>query len=659
MNRIGVYLCDCGPNIAGAVDMDSLAAYCRTLPDVVFARRHAVLCAPENRCRMADDIAADGLTHVVVAACSPKEHERTFREVLREGGLNPYLLRMVPVREQCAWVTPDRRAAAEKAKILIRAAVQRAAFSTALSEGRISCCADLLVAGAGISGISAALAAAGKDRRVYLIETLPCIGGRSARFETLFPGGECAACLLEPLLDAVLHHDRITVLTRSEIESVLGFMGNFLVLIRRKAGYVMPDPCLGCGACAEACPVSVPDAFNEGLNCRKAVYIPYPGALPNVAGIDPDTCLHFSGESCSVCAEACPFGAIDLEQRDCIEEIRVGGILLATGCDTADIGLLSNCGGGRLTDVYSLMEFERLASSTGPTEGRLVQKNGAVPLQIALVACPGSLLPDFPLSCSAVCGRYMDQFAMLAMEKLPEAAVQIFLPEGCLAGAVVRTQTGAASERVRICRMAAPGRIDLYQAVSGIGIRWQDAMAQPQESVCDMAVLAPLLTGAAGAAHLSRCLDVPIDAGGFFQPSHPVTAPVSTLREGIWIAGCARGPCSMPDAVSQGQAAAGLMMSRLIPGETLPLPARVSEIDPALCSGCRVCLSVCPFGAIGVEDSHALVREALCRGCGACAAACPCGAITARDFTDRQLIEEIAGLLQEPETDSKPSPVRN
>jgi heterodisulfide reductase subunit A len=645
MFRIGVFICACGPNIRDTVDMDSLLTYVRTLPGVVFTGNHESLCSTEGQERITREIASNALTHVVIAGCSPKEHERTFQGVLQRAGHNPFLLQVAAIREQCAWVTPERADATEKAKDLIRAAVHRVVFSIALTEGEIPCCADMMIVGAGICGISAARAAAQEDRRVYLVESAPCIGGKAARFETVFPGGECAACMLDPLMDEVLHHDRITVMTLSQITGVRGFLGNFQVQIRRQAGFVSPDVCLGCGVCVETCPEEAPNAYNENLDTRKAIYIPYPGALPHIASIDSTLCLHFSVGNCTACRDICPFGAIDFEQTDILEEIHIGGILLATGFELSDITVLQRYGVGTVPHVYTSMEFERLVSATGPTEGNIVLKNGTLPRHIALILCAGSRTAAFKAYCSSVCCRYMLKFAELMVQKLPDVSVHVYFSDWCLPGKDGQTLLTALQNRIQFHRMAAPDSIEIYPQDNAVGIRWKDSRHQIQEDICDMAVLAPALIGSDRADFLSECLEIPVDAHGFFVPDHPVTAPISTQREGVWIAGCAQGPCSMGDAVAQGQAAAGLMLSRLIPGKPIRLPACVSEVDPDRCSGCGVCLNVCPYGAISLSPSHAAICAALCRGCGSCAAACPANAIIAGQFTDQELTAEIRGLL--------------
>ncbi|MFH1351045.1 MAG: FAD-dependent oxidoreductase [Pseudomonadota bacterium] len=347
MERIGVYICECGPNIKDAIDLDTVMAFARGLEDVFLVKRHGVLCSHECKTIIANDIQGQGLNRVVIAACSPKEHENTFKAVLQQAGLNPYLMQMANIREQCAWVVRDKKVATQKAKEIIRAAVDRVKYHESLTVKEVECQPHVLVVGAGIAGIAAALTLARKDRRVYLIEKSPCIGGKVTRYEDLFPTMECAPCLVDPRLDEVLHNPNIDVLTLSEVREVLGFYGNFVVKVNGRARFVDVESCVGCGACVEVCPVTVKNEFNEGLDERKAIYIPYAGALPNVAAIDGDHCLRWQGRGCTACQEACPFGSIHYDDRDQVQELKAGAIVLSTGFDLFDPKRPRNTGTGK------------------------------------------------------------------------------------------------------------------------------------------------------------------------------------------------------------------------------------------------------------------------------------------------------------------------
>ncbi len=656
-HRIGVFICECGPNIRDAIDITALTEFCKSLPEVVIARKSGLLCSAAEQELLRQDIVSLSLTHVVIAGCSPKEHEPTFQHVLDTAGLNPFLLQIANIREHCAWVTPDKTQATEKAKIQIQAAVRRVRLNTPLSTREISCNPHILVIGAGVSGMTAAMAAADAHRRVYLIEKAPCIGGRVSRFETVFPGGECATCMLDPLMDAVLHHEYITLYTQSELVDVKGFYGNFTVRVRRHPRYVSPDACIGCAACCDVCPVTVPDEFNEGLDTRNAIYIPYPGALPHIASIDAQHCLHLSGDDCSACGNACAFGAIDMDMAEHVEEFAVGGIILSTGCDLLDISPIDRYGYGNIPNVYTAMEFERIVSSTGPTGGRLLLKNGEAPRYLALIHCAGSRTSTAKPYCSSICCRYLLKFARMASEKLPDIFILILFSDWCLPEKNAQKLLASVLElpHVQCQRLATPDSLEIFQKNDAMGIRWQDIHHKVQQAPCDMAVLAPALTGSADAFRLSDCLNVPVDSDGFFSKAHPMVSPVSTSQKGIWMSGSACSPCTVPEAVAQGLAAAGIALSGLSPERTLQLPACISEVDSAMCSGCGICLGVCPHQAIILQESCAVVQDALCQGCGSCAAACPSSAITARHFTDGQIEAEISGLL---DTSAEISPDR-
>jgi heterodisulfide reductase subunit A len=649
MERVGVFICECGPNIKDAMDLEQVVTFARELQGVVLAKPVKLLCSAEGKELLAEDIREHKLSRVVIAACSPKEHELTFRQVLEHAGLNPYLLQIANIREQCAWVIKDKTLATRKAMVTIAGAVQRVGLHEPLNTRQIDCQADVLVVGAGIAGISAALALAQKKRKVYLIEKSPCIGGKVARYEEVFPNLECASCMLDPKLDEVLHNDRIELLTFSEVQEILGSYGNFIVKVSKKARGVDAGACIGCGACFEACPVKVANEYNEGLDERRAIYTPYAGSLPNVAVVDKEHCLRFQGQECDACQKACPFGAINFGETDQELNINVGAVVLATGFDLFDLEKAPRYGYGKIENVNTALEFERMLSSTGPTGGRIVCKNGQPPKKIALVHCAGSRTEKYHEHCSGVCCMYSLKFAHMAAQKLPHVNIVELYSDLCLPGKEgQRFFHGIRRERTHLLRVKDPDSVEIRASGNEIAIHYTDVSGVHQKVSADMVVVAPAMEGSRDHVKLSRAADIPVDRDGFFTEEHTKLAPVSTTREGIFIAGCAQGPKDIQSTVAQGQAAAGAILSRLIPGEKLTLETMTSVVDEERCSGCKTCLDLCSYKAITYDEEgkHVTVNDALCRGCGVCAAACPSGNITARHFTDQQIYMELAGLLR-------------
>jgi heterodisulfide reductase subunit A len=633
------------------MDLDEVVRFAQGLDHVVLTKAFGLLCAVEGQELIAKDILEHNLTRVVIAACSPKEHEKTFRQCLEKAGLNPFLLQIANIREQCAWVVKDKALATDKAKATIHAAVRRVVHHEPLEIKEIECQPHVLVVGAGMAGISAALTLAQKNRKVYLVEKLPCLGGKVARYEDVFPSLECASCILDPILDEVLHNEYIEILTWSEVQEVLGFYGNFLVKVNKKARFVDTETCIGCGACVETCPVKVANEYNEGLDERKAIYIPYAGALPNVAVIDQEHCLRWQGEACNACQEACPFGAIIYEETDQVRQLRVGAIVLATGFDLFDPARASQYGYGKIDNVYTSLEFERLVNSTGPTEGKIQLRNGQVPEKIALVHCVGSRTSQFHEHCSVVCCMYLIKFAHQVNGKLPGALITGFYSDLCLPGKEAQGFFNKISREANIAlmHMKHPDSIEMTKEDEKTVIRFTDIQGQSQAVIPDMVVLAPAMEGARDAETVAKLFDISQGKGGFFAEESTTLAPVSTAMEGIFIAGCAQGPKDIQSSVAQGQAAAGRILSRLIPGEKLALEPVSAEVNKDFCCGCKLCVSLCAYKAITYDDvkNNVAVNKVLCRGCGVCAAACPSGAIQASHFTDGELCEEIRGLLRQ------------
>ncbi len=648
--RIGVYICECGPNIKDAMDIDEVVKFAQGLENVVLAKPFGLLCSEEGKAVISSEIKRQNLTRVVFAACSPKEHEITFKGILRNAGLNPFLLQVANIREHCAWVIKDKSLATDKAKAMIKAAVARVVHHEPLETKEIECRPDVLVVGAGMAGISAALTLAQRNREVYLVEKLPCIGGKVALYEDVFPTLECASCVLDPVADEILHHEQIKILTYSEVEEVLGFYGNFVVKVNKRARFVDAATCIGCEACFDVCPVKVRNEYNEGLDERRAIYIPYAGALPNVAVIDKEHCLRWQGEACTACQEACAFGCINYEETDQVEELKVGAIVLATGFDIFDPRHAPQYGYGKIENVYTSLEFERLVNPTGPTEGKIELKNGQTPEKIALVHCVGSRTSNFNEHCSGVCCMYLLKFAHQAARKLPGVSITQLYSDLCLPGKESQRFFGRVSGEngPEFLHMKEPDSIEIAEEDGKILIEYVDVHGRSDTVTSDMVVLAPAIEGARDARGLAHVFDISQGEGGFFVEENPSIAPVSTVRDGVFIAGCAQGPKDIQSSVADGQAAAGRILSRLIPGEKLVLEAITAEVDTSLCSGCKICIALCPYKAITYDETgkHVTINEIICRGCGVCPAGCPSGAIKANHFTDAQISAEIQALAE-------------
>ena len=455
---VGIYLCSCGTNISETIDIDELSRFSSSLDTVAYVKSNDLLCSEEGKQFIAEDIIRQKPDRVVIVACTPKEHEKTFRNVLQKAGLNPYLFQMVNIREQVAWVTADKTVATEKAKAYVRAAVRRVALQEPFEKKEIDCNTDVLVIGAGPAGIEAALVLARAGRKVTLVEKNSFIGGRVARYEDVFPKLECASCMLEPKMDDVLHNENIELLTGSEVQEVLGFLGNFVVKIHKKASFVDKEKCIGCAACFEQCPVKTKNEFDYNLSERKAIHVPYTGALPNVPVIDTKTCRRFEGRTelyrealeaglitqeefdtfkgydCQICKQACAFDAINYEDMDTVIERNVGGIVVATGFDLFDTSVLPQYGYGRLPEVYTSLEFERILAQTGPTAGKLLMKNGEEPESLAIIHCIGSRDKDYKDYCSGVCCLYALKFAHMIRKHSPSVKVFDIYADWCVPG---------------------------------------------------------------------------------------------------------------------------------------------------------------------------------------------------------------------------------
>ena len=652
--RIGVYVCHCGTNIAATINVKEVAEYAATLPNVVVSRDNKYTCSDPGQELIQKDIKEHNLNRIIVASCSPLLHERTFRNATEKGGLNPFYLQMINIREHASWVHEDKEAATEKAKDLVRAAVKRVPFHKALEVKKVPIKPTVMVVGGGIAGIHAALTLANAGKHVYLVEKEPTIGGHMAKFDKTFPTLDCAACILTPKMSSVKSHRNITLLTYSEVVNVEGYVGNYKVKVKRKPRYVKEKECVGCSACIEACVYKepkFPDEFNVSMGKRKPIYIPFPQATPLVALIDPETCLNLKTGKCkSPCAKACDRNAIDFEQKEEIQEIEVGAIILSTGFKTFDAEKVAYFGYGRYPNVYTALEIERLVNASGPTNGEIVMRDNKHPKSVGIIHCVGSRDANANKWCSRVCCMYSLKLAHLIKEHTGAEVFNFYIDMRTPGKGFEEFYQKLLNEGVHCIRGKVGEVTDWAIDPSEEGklvIRVEDTLiGRVRRIPVDMVVLATGLEPNADAQDVRRMFNISCSTEGFFLERHPKLAPVSTFTDGIYIAGCCQGPKDIPDTVAQAGAAAAEALALIDAGE-MELEPNTSFIVEEECSGCKSCIPLCPYKAISyLEDKKkAYINEALCKGCGVCVAACPSGSIKQNLFEDDEIFSEIEGVL--------------
>jgi heterodisulfide reductase subunit A len=652
--RIGIYICDCGSNIAGKVDVPAVVEFAGTLPNVAVAREYKYMCSDPGQELIQKDIKEMGLDRVVVAACSPTMHEPTFRKAVADAGLNQFLFQMANIREHDSWVTEDPVAATEKAKHIVEAAAHRVVFQEALEPIEVPMHSDVLVVGGGIAGIEAALKLADSGHKVYLVERDPSIGGHMAQFDKTFPTLDCSACILTPKMSAVGKHPNIELMAYSEVTEVDGYVGNFKVKVKRKNRYVDIEKCTGCGLCTEACVVGkVPNEFNEGLDKRHAAYIPFPQAVPLRATIDPEKCLYLTRGKCKqTCLEACGPDAISFDLEESTTEIEVGAIIMATGFEMFESEKQTRYGYGKLEDVITSLEFERISNASGPTGGHILCKSGEKPRSVAILHCVGSRDENFNEHCSRVCCMYSLKFSHLIKEHLPETEVyQCYIDMRCFGKGYEEFYKRLMNEGVVFIRGRAAEVTAARGAVADeegrLVVTVEDTLLGVVRHVpVDMVILSSALESQRDAKAQAQLFGFGCSYSGFFIERHPKLEPVSTVTDGIFIAGCCQGPKDIPDTVAQaGAAAAGALA--LVDNRTVKIEPTISYIDPEKCSGCRICISLCPHNAIvrDEEKGVAKVIDAACKGCGVCVSACGSNVPQQRGFLDDQIFAEIEGAL--------------
>ena len=662
MERIGVFVCHCGTNIAGTVDVAKVAEELGKVNGVVYSTHYTYMCSSAGQKMIEDKIHELNLTGVVLCSCSPRMHEATFRKAAEKAGLNPYMVEIANIREHCSWIHKDMQEATEKAVILARAAIAKVNLNAPLQPGESRVTKRALIIGGGIAGIQTALDIADAGYEVDIVEKTPSIGGRMSQLDKTFPTLDCSACILTPKMVEAAAHEKINIYTYSEVEKVAGFVGDFTVDIRKKARSVNMDKCTGCGVCQEKCPSKKTlNEFNRGLNTRTAIYTPFAQAIPNVPVIDTASCIKMKTGKCGICEKFCQAGAIDYTQTDEIVTEQYGAIVVATGFDTIKLDKYGEYAYNESKDVITSLELERIMNAAGPTGGHLERlSDGKAPKEIVFIQCVGSRCADSRGKpyCSKICCMYTAKHAMLCREKYPDTGVYVFYIDVRTPGKNFDEFYRRAVEEYGVHYIK--GMVGKVSPEGGkLHVQASDLLANEQLHIdADLVVLAAAIEPDKSARPLATMLTASMDTNDFFTEAHPKLRPVESPTAGIFLSGACQGPKDIPETVSQAGAAASKVIGLLAKDRLVGNPC-VAHSDEMMCNGCSSCERVCPYGAITYADKEfrmpdrttkvrrvASVNEAVCQGCGACTVACPSGAMDLRGFMNRQIMAEVDAICK-------------
>jgi len=659
--RIGVFICHCGTNIAGSMDIQAVQDYAKTIPHVAYVDNYKYMCSMPGQTLIQKAVKENNLTGVVVAACTPRLHEPTFRTATKDAGLNPFRFEMANIRDQNSWVhMHDREGSTEKAKDAVRIAVAKAALLQDLFPKSVPVEPAAMVVGAGVAGMQASLDLAAAGIKTYLIESDMSIGGRMSQLDKTFPTLDCSQCILTPKMVDVGRSEKIELMTWSEVENVEGYIGNFEVTIKKKARGVMTPKeaaakgivgggCNGCGDCDAVCPVIKPNVFEIGMKPRKAIYINHPQVVPLIYTIDFNACV-----KCGLCVTACgpEKRAIDLNMQDELIKVKVGTVILATGYDIFPIENKQEWGYKRYENVITSLEFERLICASGPTGGHLVRpSDGQTPMRVAFVLCAGSR-DNTGIGkpyCSRFCCMYSLKHAHQIIEKIPGCVPYIFYMDIRSFGKMYeefyyRIQNeGAKFIRGRVANILEDPK------TKNLHVYADDTLLdRPVDMEVDLVVLAAAIEPKADTNRTRKLFGVSCSQDGWLLEAHPKLNPCGTTTAGVFLAGVCQGPKDIPDTVAQAEGAASAASIPIHMGE-VELEPYFAQCIEEKCAGCGMCVNLCPYSALSLVEKNGRtvmqVTEAKCKGCGTCGGFCPGGAIWMQHFATPQIVAQIDAFL--------------
>lgn len=647
--RTGVFVCHCGINIAGTVDVKKVAEKLSQHEGVVFAQDYVYMCSDPGQKLITESIKEHNLESIVVACCSPSLHESTFRKTANSAGINPYQCEIANIREQCSWVHKDKEKATEKAIKITKSIAEKVQRNISLEPISVPITKRALVVGGGISGIQTALDIANGGYEVILVEKSPSIGGHMIQLSETFPTLDCSQCILTPKMVELSKHPNIRLMTYSEVQDISGFVGNFKVKILKKPTYVKPDVCTLCDECTKACPVVVPNEFDLGLTGRRAIYIPFPQAIPASYTLDINACPGLLPIACGKCSEVCEPKAIDYDMKPELIEEEVGAIVVSTGYDLYDKKFMAEYGHGKIADVLDGLQFERLCSASGPTKGEILRPSDKKqPKEVVFIQCCGSRDPELHKSyCSKICCMYTAKHAMLYKHHVPDGQAYIFYIDIRSGGKGYEEFVQRAIEEDGVVYLR--GKVSkVFNEDGKVKVWGVDTLTGKDIQIdADMVVLAMAMEPSKGTEEVAKKLKISTDKDGFLAEAHPKLRPVESVISGIFLAGASQGPKDIPETVSQASGAASKVLAMFSSDELSHDPI-VAEVDEDVCSGCKLCIPLCPYEARVFDEKKGIVtvNEVLCEGCGSCVAACPSGAAQQKNFTDNQIYSMVDIILE-------------